>query len=499
MLLRFVAPVVILAAALGSFAGCAAVERQLLQSPTAGGAPWIELDSEHFSVRTDYPEWTARAALDIFDTSTRALISLALPAGSHPPPNRLSVALFAHGDDLRELLGDEHVAGMFRAPGDGSHPILLVSTDGSFVTEYGQTRTTIQHELSHWLFNNAVPGMPVWLDEGLARYWESLRLEDGQALIGSLPQLDLLVDWPNAADVMNTDYRTFHARGGYRYYSAAWGMVYILYTKHGDAFAHYLAALASGARGEAAWRSAFGTFDGHALDAEMRDWFSADRPWAHAAPMPLRARDFGPAKPVSPAEVLLLWAQLRPTRDPKMLARSIDELTTAERLEPDSTVVQGMLVIFEFKRGKRDEAVARLDRALSKHGDDVFLLRLKSEVMLQAELARPPGDRDFTNLEAMTAKLADARASAVSLQFAARVAAFAGDSPRAIQLAERATKREPDCEPCFDTLSLARAQEGDVEGAVRAAETALRLLPDGVSDRKLADRLSELNQSLRHK
>ena len=237
-------------------AGCAAVELQILQSPSAGGPPWIELDSEHFTMRTDYTEWSARAALDTFDISARALLGLALPAGAKPPPNRLGVVVFARGADLRELLGEEHVAGEFRPSSDGSHPILLVSTDGTFINEYGHVRATIQHELTHWIFHNAVPGMPIWLDEGLARYWESLRIEDGQAIIGSLPQLELLVDWPNAADVMAADAKTFYA-SPYKFYSSSWGMVYMLYTKHADAFARYLAALAGGARGEAAWRSAF--------------------------------------------------------------------------------------------------------------------------------------------------------------------------------------------------------------------------------------------------
>ena len=477
-------------------AGCAAVERQILQSPAAGGPPWIELDSQYFTMRTDYTDWSARAALDTFDTSARALLALALPAGARPPPNRLGVVVFAHGDDLRELLGEKQIAGEFQPSSDGSHPILLLSNDGSFITEYGQARATIQHELTHWIFHNAVPGLPIWLDEGLARYWESLRIEDGQAIIGSLPQLELLVDWPNAADVMAADAKTFYA-SPYKFYSSSWGMVYMLYTKHADALARYLAALAGGARGEAAWRSAFGSFDAHALDAEMRDWFSADRPWAHTVPMALRARDFGPAKPVAPVDVLLLWARLRPLRDAKMIARTEDDLTSAEALAPTSAAVQAFRVIFDIRRGRKDLAVARLDRAITAHPDDRTLLRLKGELLLHEEMARPLATRDFTALAALTTRLIDGNASAVSLRFAARVAAFAGDAPRAIALAERATAREPDCAACFDTLSLAREQNGDMEGAVRAAETALRLLPDGASDRELSQRLVELKQSLR--
>ncbi len=479
--------------------GCASVERQILQSPAAGGAPWSQLTSEHFIVRTDYPEWAAKSALETFDISVRALIALALPAGTKPPRDRLDVVMFEHGDDFRALIGQEHLAGLFHYSTDGSRPMLVVSTDNGFVATFNRTRQYAQHEITHWLFRNAVPGMPLWLNEGIAKYWESLRLEDGQAIIGSLPQLDLLADWPRAADVMTAEPKSFYQEGGHRFYSAAWGMVYMLYTKHADAFARYLGALAGGARGEAAWRGAFGSFDARALDAEMRDWFAADRPGAHAVPLAIPARDFGAAKPIAPADVLVLWARLRPWQsDDKMLARTADELASAERLAPGSPSVQAYLALIELRRGQKSEAMARLDRALGEHPADAQLLRIKGELLLGDEMARPAAARDFAPLASLTAPLAEPNASAVSLRFAARVAAVSGDAARAIALAERAAAREPDCAACFDTLSLARQESGDVEGAVRAAETALRLLPDGATDRELSNRLAELKQSLRH-
>jgi predicted Zn-dependent protease len=78
---------------------------------------------------------------------------------------------------------------------------------------------------------------------------------------------------------------------------------------------------------------------------------------------------------------------------------------------------------------------------------------------------------------------------------AARVALFVGDAARAIALAERSTTRAPDCVACFDTLAMARQQAGDVAGAIAAEQTALRLLPDGMDDREMSQRLAELKES----
>ncbi|HEX6835490.1 MAG TPA: hypothetical protein VF334_02900, partial [Polyangia bacterium] len=245
-------------------------------------------------------------------------------------------------------------------------------------------------------------------------------------------------------------------------------------------------------RGEAAWRSAFGSFGPAELDAERRDWFAADRPWAHTVALAVPVRDMQPGHPLPPAEVHVLWARLRGWGDVGELARVGADLATAERLAPASPLVQGWVARLELARGQATQALARVDRALQEHPDDRALLRVRGDVLLHVELARPPAARDFTALSALAARLATGDASASALRFAGRVAAFAGDAERGVTFAEKATARAPDCAACFDTLAIARAQAGDVDGALRAEETALRLLPDGAEDREMTERLAEL-------
>ncbi|MCU1281056.1 MAG: hypothetical protein JWM53_4602 [bacterium] len=479
--------------ALALAAGCASVQRQILQSPAAGGSQWRELTSEHFVVRTDYPEWAAKDALQSFDRSARALIALALPAGARPPRDRLEVIAFEHIEDLQALVDNENLAGQFRFTPDGTRPLLLVSGQGSFLDVFDRTRATMQHEIAHWLLHGAVPASPLWLDEGNARYWESLRLEEGQAIVGSLPQLDLLADWLPAADVMSADAKSFYGPLRYRYYSTAWGIVYVLYTRHADAFARYLSALASGARGEAAWRSAFGSFGARELDAEMHEWFSADRPWAHTLPMALSMRDPKSERAIAPADVHVLWAQLRP-RDAKHHDAVAAELATAQRLAPESASVQARLAELEIDRKQYAAALARLELALTNHPGDDDLLRLRGEVLVEEQLALPKPERDFSAVVALTEQLVKENASAPSLRFAARVIASFADKARGVALAERATERAPDCAGCYETLSMTRELGGDLTGAVAAAETALRLLPEGYSDRGITQRLARLRK-----
>src|SRR5258708_1892324 len=61
---RSMSRAVLVAAVAVALGGCAHAP---LQSPAAGGQPWLELTSEHLVMRTDYPESSAREALATFD------------------------------------------------------------------------------------------------------------------------------------------------------------------------------------------------------------------------------------------------------------------------------------------------------------------------------------------------------------------------------------------------------------------------------------------------
>ncbi len=477
-------------------ASCASVQHQILQSPAAGGSEWRELTSEHFVLRTDYPDWAAREALRSFDRSARALIALALPAGAHPPRDRIEVIAFEHIEDYQALIDNKLRAAAFHTNSDGTRPLVIIAGDGSFVDLFDRMRARMQHELAHWLSHSAFPVVPLWLEEGGARYWESLRLEDGQAIVGVPPGLNLLADWLPAAEVLAADRKHFYGEGGVRYYSTAWGIVYLLYTRHADEFARYRAALASGTRGEAAWKSAFGSFGARELDAEMHEWFSVDRPWAHTVPMSLPLRDALSSRTIAPADVHLMWAELRPWDGAKHLDAVADDLATAERLAPDSASVQARLAELEIARKQPTQALTRLERALENHPDNEELTRMRAELLVEEQLARPSQSRDFGAVAELTERLARDDASAPSLRFAARVVSLFGDKKRSVALAERSTALAPDCVSCFEMLSLTREGAGDRTGAIAAAETALRLVPEGVSDARVAERVARLKKEL---
>jgi tetratricopeptide (TPR) repeat protein len=474
--------------------GCASVQHPLLQSPAAGGSSWRELTSEHFVLRTDYPDWAARQALQSFDVSARALIALAVPPGGKPPRDRIEVVAFEHVEDLNELADDKRFAGGFTFSNDGTRPQLTLGGAGSFVDVFDRSAVIMRHEIGHWLLHASIPLAPLWLSEGYASYWQSLRLEDGQAIVGSLPGTDLLVDWASAAEVMSADRDVFYGPRARRYYSAAWGIVYILYAKHGDGFARYLKALAGGVHPDAAWRDAFGTLGARELDAEMHEWFSIDRPWAHVVPMALPIRDAQSERQIAPADVHLLWSQLRPRDGDKHQAAISGDLATAKRLAPDSAQVDAEMARLDLDAKRYADALARVDAALARHPDDEELLLARGMALVAEPRAQRQRPRDLAPILALCDRLGGEHATAASLRFAALVLGSFGDRARAVALAERAVAKAPACASCFEMLALAKEANGDLAGAVTAAETAVRMLPDGYEDRAMMERLTRLKQ-----
>ena len=141
-----------------------------------------------------------------------------------------------------------------RFPGFPARRAIFVETDvelsvyahwGDYVAE------DLRHEISHGYLHSAVPNLPLWLDEGLAEYFEVGRGSAGinQAHLKLLksqtdwqPSLERLEQLSSAAEMTQQDY------------AEAWAWVHYLLESGGDKanlINDYLADLRQGAAGAA--------------------------------------------------------------------------------------------------------------------------------------------------------------------------------------------------------------------------------------------------------
>jgi hypothetical protein len=107
--------------------------------------------------------------------------------------------------------------------------VFIAGNDAGRVYAYrrAEFHTDLRHEATHALLHNALPYVPLWLDEGLAEYFENpvaLRA-DGGAHRRNL-SLAIRLGWrPNLADLEAR--RKLTEMGG-REYRDAWGWVHFL-------------------------------------------------------------------------------------------------------------------------------------------------------------------------------------------------------------------------------------------------------------------------------
>lgn len=257
---------------IAALAVCAPGARAAIPDAVAGGE-WCEVRTAEVRVLTDAglarADRIAERIERLHERVRRTLPSLA--AGDAA----CTVLLFRSPATFREYLPrwqgqPEDDTGLYQ-PGSGGGWLLL--PDGSD----RELDSATLHEATHALVRVALPRPPVWLDEGLAQYFSTLRVDDADGRVGDpLPEC---LAWLRAnapmrvADVLALDATAadYHA-GGRRlaFYATSWLLVHLLLTESvadQQRFDGYLGALRRGEAPASAFTAAFG--DPAALDRRL--------------------------------------------------------------------------------------------------------------------------------------------------------------------------------------------------------------------------------------
>src|SRR5689334_16013353 len=214
---------------------------------------WLELQSEHFTLRTDLPEEDARGAIAGLELIRNALLA----AGWHgktASPARIGVVALASGRELKEFLGDQ-VDGMAGTSRFGER-MILVRADGNLLES-----EVVKHEVTHALMQEYLVTNPRWVEEGIACFLETLDIDPGklEAVRGAsqwqrrrwLRDHDAAtgINWSLQIMGMGSNFKNYD---GYAYETLSWALVHWMVDEHPDKFAAFLGGLS---RGEGMWKA----------------------------------------------------------------------------------------------------------------------------------------------------------------------------------------------------------------------------------------------------
>ncbi|XXX76948.1 hypothetical protein WMF30_55805 [Sorangium sp. So ce134] len=497
--------------------GCA----RPLTCPAAGGPPWVELESPHFLLRTDLDEVEAKATIVQFERIYRAFERVAFP--HEPKPSGLTHVVVFGDEDAFARIGPRGSGGYLSHRGnDMEHVPTLVFPGGLSDV----VREVFQHELSHRFFAYYFPSAPVWLNEGVAEFYSTLRLEEGSVVLGkqlsdrlittgsqwfslridgrsvvgvpkaALPRVPTLLSLDPAGfyvrDVEDPTSREARMRRSANY-TAAWALVHALQIEEDGlhpGFLRYLRAL-SDARDtrDRALVDAFGDAPERALERALARFVETNevevqtvrRAYVDRAPAILpRMRG------MRDEDVHALWARLRTWSDPsaaRAAAADLDEAVRVGHDRPEPYLARGT---FRWDRGDLAGARSDLERAASLAPDEPRYLYPLASFYTRAEASLPPEQRVWDDIEPLVARLEPRATSQMQLDYLARYHALRRRFGRALAYVKRAVDGNASCSRCYETLADILFQQGKAADAVRAQHIAINILGDDqVSDASL--------------
>lgn len=495
--------------------GCA----RPLTCPAAGGPPWVELESPHFLLRTDLGEAEAKETIVHFERIYRAFA--AFP--HEPKPTGLTHVVVFDEKEAFARIGPRGFEGYFFHRGNDLEHVPTLMFSGGL---NDAVRELFQHELSHRFIAFYFPSAPVWLNEGMAEFYSTLRLEESSVVLGKQLSDRLITtgsQWrsvridgrsvvgvpkaalPSVPTLLSLDPAAFYARDvedptsrearGRRSanYTAAWALVHALQIEEDGlhpGFLRYLRALsdARDAR-DRALVDAFGEAPERALGRALTRFVETNevevqtvrRAYVDRAPAILpRMRS------MRDEDVHTLWARLRIWSDPSAARAASADLNEAVWIghdRPEPYLARGT---FRWDQGDLPGARSDLERAASLAPDEPRYLYPLASFYTQAEAPLPPEQRVWDDIEPLVARLELRATSQMQLDYLARYHALRRRFGRALAYVKRAVDGNASCSPCYETLADILFQQAKIADAVRAQQIAINILGDNrVSDASL--------------
>jgi Flp pilus assembly protein TadD len=352
---------------------------------------WIEVKTANFQLWSDAGERRTHAAGTELEQLRTALAQLSpgLVVAS-PCPTYLYVFKnqFAFAPYRFRFAGKRvEVAGYF-----------LHRPWGNYVALDGDPRSdalhAIRHEYIHYLLHNNYARLPLWLDEGLAEFYGTFQMVDGEARLGQ--PIEAYIEWMRqnppvplsrlfAVDHSSKDYHE-EARQG-TFYAESWALTHYLMLGNParrPQLTQLVKLMQAGATQEEAFAKAFGG-DYETLQNELSIYvhkkvFS----YAHA-PVKIAAEAPASVQPLAWPDALYRLGDLLLNTDQE--AEAAEHFQAALAANPRHGLAIAGLGEIDEKAGRRAEALARYEQAALLAPQEPFVHYLLGRSLLAQALA----------------------------------------------------------------------------------------------------------------
>ena len=333
---------------------------------------WIEVTSPHFTVLTNSNEKQGRRVLDQFERM-RSVFHTAFPKMQVDPGAPIVVLAIKDEKEFKALeptaylaKGSLKLGGLFLPTPDKNYVLMRLDAEGD------HPYAVVYHEYTHLLVKKAAEWMPLWLNEGLAEFYQNTKIQDKDVVLGEPSGENILLLRRNPLLPLPTLFTVDHASPYYHeenkgsiFYAESWALVHYIYLKdqreHTRQLTDYQELLIQKVDPVTAATQAFG--DLHKLQWELQRYvgqtsFPAIKMATHTEvdDSSFKTRDLPSAQADAVRADFLAYNQ-RSADAQALLAHVLQE-------DPNNVSAQETLGFIEFSQGHWQEARTRYEQAV---------------------------------------------------------------------------------------------------------------------------------------
>jgi tetratricopeptide (TPR) repeat protein len=199
------------------------------------GPKWVEVRSPHFTVLTNAGDKDGRRVASQFERM-RTVFHMLMPTASDDAAAPITVLALKDKASFRTLepaaylaKGSLDLAGLFLRAPDKNYVLLRLDTEGE------HPYSTVYHEYTHYMLRKTEAWMPVWLNEGLAEFYQNTDLGSKDVDLGEPSANDILYLRQQRllplATLLKVDHNSpyYHEDNkGSVFYAESWALVHYL-------------------------------------------------------------------------------------------------------------------------------------------------------------------------------------------------------------------------------------------------------------------------------
>ena len=368
---------------------------------SAGDKPpsWLQVSSPHFTVFSNASEKQARHIADQFERM-RLLFQAGFPKLNVDPAVPIVVIAVKDNKDFRTLepeaylaKGQLQLAGLFLRAPDKNFVLLRLDANGE------HPYATIYHEYTHLMFSSAEEWLPLWLNEGMAEFYENTDIREKDTVLGEPSRDNILWLRQNRllplTTLLTVDHNSpyYHEeQKGSIFYAESWALTHYLHVKDMENNTHrvadYVALVSNHVDAVTAATRAFG--DLKQLQSALESYIVQANFQAFRVEKRLELNDtILNSHPIPETEANAVRADFLAYNQREKDARSL--LDQVLKDDPNNTLAHETMGYLEFRAGHLEEAQKSYEQAVKLSSQSFLANYYFASIAMNRE---PSGDLD---------------------------------------------------------------------------------------------------------